>query len=74
MIVNIDFDEEELEELDSILSRELTESRSELRHTWDANYRERVRHHIELVEHMIRTTEHAHHSQEHHAGEHPVGG
>ena len=64
MIINIDFDEEELDELDRILVRELTDSRAELRHTWNANYKERVRHHIELVEHMIRTTESAHHPHE----------
>ncbi len=74
MDIHIDFEEEELDELDRILSRELRDSRAELRRTWDANYKQRVRHHIELVEHMIRTTESAHHPQEHSVGEHPLGG
>ena len=74
MIINIDFDEEELDELDRILVRELTDSRSELRHTWDANYKERVRHHIDLVEHMIRTTESADHPQEDPGRERLFGG
>ena len=57
MSYKMELADEELDELDAILRRELRESRGELRHTWDANYKDRVRHHIEMVEHMIQTAE-----------------
>lgn len=40
--------EEELFVLDGLLHSELTESRHELRHTDDRNYREQIRHRIRL--------------------------
>ena len=69
MSYRIELADEEMEELDMILRRELRESKGELRHTWDASYKDRVRHHIEVVEHMIQTAEAARGSKaEHVAG------
>jgi gamma-glutamyl-gamma-aminobutyrate hydrolase PuuD len=46
--------EEELFVLDGLLHSELAESRQELRHTDDRNYREQVRHRICLEEGILR--------------------
>jgi len=50
----IELSDEQLEELAMMLRRELRESKGELRHTWDAHYKQRVRRHIDLIERTVR--------------------
>ena len=57
MVYTLELSLEQLEELGSMLRRELRESKGELRHTWDADYKQRVRRHIELVEGMVQDIE-----------------
>ena len=57
MSYTLELSREQLEELDTVLRRELRESKGELRHTWDADYKQRVRRHIELVESMVQDVE-----------------
>jgi hypothetical protein len=46
--------EEELYVLDGLLHSELAESRQELRHTDDHNYREQVKHRIQLERAILK--------------------
>lgn len=46
--------EEELYVLDGLLHSELAESRHELRHTDDRNYRDQIRHRIQLERDILR--------------------
>ena len=44
--------DEELTELDALLRGEITRGRQELRRTRNPRFRDGVRHHIELMEHI----------------------
>ena len=61
----IELSDKQLNELNTLLQRELRESRDELRHTWDAEYKQRVRGHIQLIEQMIRDVEACTHGADH---------
>ena len=50
----IELSDRQFDELNTLLQRELRESKDELRHTWDADYKQRVRRHIAMIEQMIR--------------------
>ena len=65
MSYTLEFSDDQLEELDLILRRELRESRGELRHTWDSGYKDRVRRHIELVESLVENVQAHRGSREH---------
>ena len=49
--------DEELAELDELLCHDISESRTELRHTSDRKYRQRVRRHIEAMRHIRKGVE-----------------
>lgn len=61
----IQLSDAQLRELDMLLQRELRESRDELRHTWDGEYKKQVRRHIEVIEQMIRDVEASRHGADH---------
>ena len=50
--------DEEMGELDRLLVHEIDTTRVELRHTDNRGFRERVRHHLDVMEHL-HTTVHA---------------
>ncbi len=45
--------EEEARELDALLRRELADSKTELRRTRNVRFREQVRHHMHVAEHLL---------------------
>lgn len=48
----IDMSDEELGELDRLLVGEIDDSRVELRRTRNPGFRDHVRHHLEVMEHL----------------------
>lgn len=51
--------DEELSELDAVLSNELSDTRTELRRTRNPAFRKQVNHHIEVIAHIRETVEEA---------------
>ena len=52
-------DDEEIRELDCLLSADLSERRTELRRTRNPDFRLQIRHHIELDQHILLKLEKA---------------
>ena len=55
MAYQIDLSDEELDELDLVLRQEFRSTRIELRRTRNPEYRGEVRHHMDLVEHILES-------------------
>ena len=49
--------DEEAEALDFLLQSELASSNVELHHTYSVDYRDQIKHHIELVHDLIKKVE-----------------
>jgi len=53
MECKLDISDQELAELQSLLRREIESSRNELRRTRNLEFRDQIRHHVEVLSHVL---------------------